>query len=539
MTTTCTPRATTLWTTIVVAIIVGCLFFSPLSIFTSSADVDSEMLKMWLWCLRDRRSTIQDPVLGPYSSSEEKSKIMHCRDMHRYHTAIYDSTGRLSIDYVKALKVLYRKNQTAIDIHKCILLPETHDFCLVLRFSGCGAGSFSSRIGGEKERGLGEQLDDIETTSKPCIITMSTIYTANIMFNPIHTAETNSPFLHSIAFITKFSMLFPLHLYFVLAILIHIGALEMGLTTQDPVPPLLVTRLIHDHSVNSPYFDPKKTIKELADIDLQSSISSAKYLISNTSVSSYLTDIESQLTPKLQRVALPYANGVLGLGASVLSLITQLQYSKFSYCIGNISDRSYPYNTLVIGDRIELIGYKTPMIIEHKYYINLESIKIGNKLLDIDSEIFRRKPDYNGGMVLDTGSTYSFIPQVALDQFEGETGKLIDLLLVRNSSIKYREYTRLCYNGVLTRDLTGFPTVQFQFQGDATMELTDENIFQQTYDGTFCLAILPSETLGTSISLLGNLMQQYFYIAYDLRDKKLSFQRMDCNTVDDYIHDEL
>ncbi|KAL0404645.1 UNVERIFIED_CONTAM: Aspartic proteinase nepenthesin-2 [Sesamum radiatum] len=234
-----------------------------------------------------------------------------------------------------------------------------------------------------------------------------------------------------------------------------------------------------------------------------------------------------------------YANGVLGLGASALSLITQLQYSKFSYCIGNISDRSYPYNTLVIGDRIELIGYQTPMIIEDKYYINLESIKIGNKLLNIDSEMFRRKSDYNGGMVLDSGSTCSFISQVALDQFEGETIKIIDLLLVRNSSIKYREYTRLCYNGVLTRDLTGFPTVQFQFQGDATMELTDENIFQQTYDGTFCLAILPSETLRTSISLLGNLMQQYFYIAYDLRDKKLSFQRMDCNIVDDYIHDEL
>ncbi|KAK4404615.1 Aspartic proteinase nepenthesin-2 [Sesamum angolense] len=336
----------------------------------------------------------------------------------------------------------------------------------------------------------------------------------------------------------------------------------MGFNTQDPVPPLLVTRLIHHHSVDSPYFDPKKTTKELADIDLQSSISRAKYLISNPSVSFYPTDIESQLTPKLQRGFLAnlkvgeqytdqlvymdtgssllwincepcglnvpgplyhplesssyrmqycedfgmceatgtvrsecdvddicqynvrygsedystghiatetikfgrskgtlrsilfgcakhttlYANGVLGLGASGLSLVAQIQSSKFSYCIGNISDRSYPYNTLVIGDRIEVIGYKTPMIIEDKYYINLESIKIGNKLLDIDSEIFRRKPDYNGGMVLDTGSTYSFIPQAALDQFEGETVKLIDLLLVRNSSIKYRGYTRLCYN---------------------------------------------------------------------------------------------
>ncbi|KAK4415353.1 Aspartic proteinase nepenthesin-2 [Sesamum alatum] len=190
---------------------------------------------------------------------------------------------------------------------------------------------------------------------------------------------------------------------------------------------------------------------------------------------------------------------------------TQIQSSKFSYCIGNIN----------------------------KYYVNLESIKIGDKLLDIDAEIFRRKSDYNGGMVLDSASTYSFIPQEALEKFEEETTNLIDLLLFRNFSITYRGYTRLCYNGVLTRDLTGFPTVQFQFQGDATMEVTDDNIFQQTYEGTFCLAILPSEVLGTSISLLGSLMQQYFYIAYDLREKKLAFQRMECNAVDDYIRDQL
>ncbi|KAL0458589.1 UNVERIFIED_CONTAM: hypothetical protein Slati_0486100 [Sesamum latifolium] len=75
-----------------------------------------------------------------------------------------------------------------------------------------------------------------------------------------------------------------------------------------------------------------------------------------------------------------YANGVLGIRSS-----------KFSYCIGNTSDRSYPYNTLVIRDKIELIGYKTPMIIEDKYYITLESINIGNKLLNIDPEILRRK----------------------------------------------------------------------------------------------------------------------------------------------------
>lgn len=40
------------------------------------------------------------------------------------------------------------------------------------------------------------------------------------------------------------------------------------------------------------------------------------------------------------------ANGILGLGRSTLSLIEQIDYSKFSYCIGNITDRSYRDNSL-------------------------------------------------------------------------------------------------------------------------------------------------------------------------------------------------
>ncbi|KAL3637018.1 hypothetical protein CASFOL_019317 [Castilleja foliolosa] len=72
------------------------------------------------------------------------------------------------------------------------------------------------------------------------------------------------------------------------------------------------------------------------------------------------------------------------------------------------------------------------------------------------------------------------------------------------------------------------------------MELTADNIFQQIDDQCFCLAILPSEVLQTTISILGNLMQQNFYVAYDLLGKKLSFKRMKCKTVEDYYdHDEL
>ncbi|GFQ08477.1 aspartic proteinase nepenthesin-1 [Phtheirospermum japonicum] len=227
-----------------------------------------------------------------------------------------------------------------------------------------------------------------------------------------------------------------------------------------------------------------------------------------------------------------------------LSLVSQYQASKFSYCIGNISDRSYAYNTLVIGNSIELWGVQTPLIVEDKNYINLEGIKIGDFSLEFDPQIFiRNSSEYTGGMMVDTGSSLSFIPGVVLSDFETTVKNLIDyeldLDLDPDYSNKYKEHTRLCYHGVVSIDLIGFPLVKLQFQDNAVMELRAENIFQQTRDEIFCLAILPSELLGTTVSILGNVMQQNFYVGYDLLEKKLSFQRMVCKAVDEYYHDEL
>ncbi|GFP90317.1 protein aspartic protease in guard cell 1 [Phtheirospermum japonicum] len=239
-----------------------------------------------------------------------------------------------------------------------------------------------------------------------------------------------------------------------------------------------------------------------------------------------------------------YLNGILGLGNLRLSLISQYNASKFSYCIGNISDRTYAYNELVIGNQVQLWGSQTPLSVEDKNYINLIGIKIGWTTVKFNPKIFRRNSaEYTGGMVVDTGSTLSFIPQLVLTRFEESTSHLIEskLQLHRNYSIKYNNnIRRLCYGGVVTRDLKRFPIVIFHFQGHAYMELTADNIFQQIDDHTFCLAILPSKILKTTISILGNLMQQNFYVAYDLSRKKLSFKRMKCKTVEDYYdHDEL
>ncbi|KAL3637017.1 hypothetical protein CASFOL_019316 [Castilleja foliolosa] len=414
---------------------------------------------------------------------------------------------------------------------------------------------------------------------------------------------------------------------------------------QDPSTKVLVTKITHYQSTSSPFYDPTLSTKDLADMELKSSISRALHLTSN-STSLELTDMESQLTPgKLNdmdtgsnllwincepcgynvpgpifdpkestsyepdacdyqdicddsgavktdcnifnvdkkgckytvaygsggvsrgylaretfkfgrisnetlksitfgcaRATTLNMNGILGLGNLRLSLISQYSAVKFSYCIGNISDRSYEYNELVIGDGVQLWGSQTPLIAEAKYYINLEGIKIGWKTVEFDPNILRRSSsEYTGGMVVDTGSTFSFIPLSVLTSFEDSISQVIGKGLIRpNNTITYNDYyTRLCYNGVVTRDLKRFPSVKLRFQGGAIMELTADNIFQQIDDQCFCLAILPSEALGTTISILGNLMQQNFYVAYDLLANKLSFKRTDCKSVEDYYdHDE-
>ncbi|XP_073153580.1 aspartic proteinase CDR1-like [Henckelia pumila] len=237
-----------------------------------------------------------------------------------------------------------------------------------------------------------------------------------------------------------------------------------------------------------------------------------------------------------------YTNGILGLGNTPSSLLKQRSYSKFSYCLGYYDDRSYPYHTLIIGDQAKQLPNGTPMIVQGKYYINLVSIRIGNSLLDIDPMIFKRNPDtYSGGMIVDSGSSYSVLPQVEYAKFEAGIKNVIGSSLIRSYANMVQNHTKLCYFGDMYINLAKFPTVQFQFENDALLKVDERSLFTQVTDGEFCLAFLPSETMfnGYNYSVLGIRMQQGHYISYDLGKMMFSFQQMDCHEVDGYVHDEL
>ncbi|GER57370.1 eukaryotic aspartyl protease family protein [Striga asiatica] len=217
-------------------------------------------------------------------------------------------------------------------------------------------------------------------------------------------------------------------------------------------------------------------------------------------------------------------DGVLGLNANRVSLISQTGSTRFAYCIGNISDPTYPYNILILDDNNEigLHGSPTPLVVNNHYYINLEGVTVGGQsVMGFNFRI---------SMLMDLGSTYTLLSMSLLKKLEAAVADVIGGNLTRTYSIKFdKAYTLLCYVGFVGRDLAGFPVVEFNFYGGAVLELSAENMFKDNGDGNFCLTAAPSEQYNFDFALLGNYMQQYFYIAFDLKENELSFLKMDCD----------
>ncbi|KAK2970512.1 hypothetical protein RJ640_001717 [Escallonia rubra] len=226
------------------------------------------------------------------------------------------------------------------------------------------------------------------------------------------------------------------------------------------------------------------------------------------------------------------SNGILGLGSNIVSLPIQTG-SMFSYCLGNISDPHYSYNQLILGKGARLHGDSTPLdVYNDLYYLSLEGISVGNKRLDIDPKTFERTQTGYGGVIIDSGSTWSFLVRRAFEPLRSEVKNLIGGKLKRHRFMDQPDW--LCYKGIVTQDLVGFPVVILHFSGGADLELGIENIFHDRGEDRFCMAVdLADEKTPRGINLLGIAIQKYLNLGFDLSAGKLYFERIDCQLLED------
>ncbi|KAK7303923.1 hypothetical protein RJT34_14842 [Clitoria ternatea] len=229
----------------------------------------------------------------------------------------------------------------------------------------------------------------------------------------------------------------------------------------------------------------------------------------------------------------PWYNGILGLNNGLESLASQIG-QKFSYCIGNLADKNYNYNQLILGEGADLEGYFTHFEV-HKdfYYINMEGISIGEKRLDIDPSMFEIKENGTGGVIIDSGCTMTYLVNDVHELLDKEVRNLLGGSF-RQVQVENTPWL-LCYYGTISRDLLGFPVITFHFAGEADLTMDSTSFFHQSEDNVFCMAVGPSSASGTGgeVSLLGLLAQQSYNVGYDLVNQFIYFQRIDCQLLID------
>ncbi|KAI3452987.1 hypothetical protein Pfo_009650 [Paulownia fortunei] len=239
--------------------------------------------------------------------------------------------------------------------------------------------------------------------------------------------------------------------------------------------------------------------------------------------------------PSVSGASFNGGNGVLGLGRGPISFSSQLGREfghKFSYCLMDYSLSPPPTSYLLIGGGSAngaagkaKLSY-TPLLINRLsptfYYIGIESVLINDVKLRISPSVWAIDKFGNGGTVLDSGTTLTFLAEPAYRRILAVFERLVKLPRSPEPTVGFD----LCLN-VSGLSRTSLPQLSFKLGGGSVFSPPPRNYFIDTADGVKCLALQPVTSV-TGFSVIGNLMQQGYTFEFDKDRSRLGFTRHGC-----------
>ncbi|XP_073157962.1 aspartic proteinase nepenthesin-1 [Henckelia pumila] len=222
--------------------------------------------------------------------------------------------------------------------------------------------------------------------------------------------------------------------------------------------------------------------------------------------------------------------GLVGLGRGPLSLVSQLDEPKFSYCLTSIE--STKISKLLMGSLASDIDdvsrdtkTSTPLIKNPSspsfYYLSLKGITVGDTLVPIKSSTFAIKKDGTGGVIIDSGTTITYLEKQAYELVKKEFVAQIKFPVADASG---KTQLDLCFTIPSNTQEIEVPTLVFHFEG-ADLVLPGENYFIADSSGIMCLAMGSSHGL----SIFGNFQQQNLLVVHDLVKETMSFVPKQCD----------
>ncbi|KAJ9542596.1 hypothetical protein OSB04_029102 [Centaurea solstitialis] len=228
-------------------------------------------------------------------------------------------------------------------------------------------------------------------------------------------------------------------------------------------------------------------------------------------------------------------DGIIGMGRGELSLLSQLNERVFGYCLpsrfGSGDDESKK-GIFVAGSEAISFGndnlmQTTPLLGNGAYYVSLEGISVGETRLDVTRSDFELLANGSGGMVVDSGATFTSLEDRIVGMIKYEFLKQTKLEKSEIYEAPY-EVLDLCFD---SDDVVAIalPKIVFHFEGTADWEMSGENyMYEDRSDQPqSCFAIIGYSDDKTSV--LGNMQQQNMMVVYDLDRNSLSFKPANCN----------
>ncbi|XP_051144866.1 aspartic proteinase 36-like [Andrographis paniculata] len=233
-----------------------------------------------------------------------------------------------------------------------------------------------------------------------------------------------------------------------------------------------------------------------------------------------------------------HADGIMGLGRGDLSIVDQLVEKSvisdsFSLCYGGMD---------VGGGAMVLGGISPPsdMVFTHSdagrspyYNIDLTEIHVAGKQLPLNPKVF----DGKHGTVLDSGTTYAYLPEAAFTAFKAAIfNELQSLKKIPGPDPNYND---ICFSGAgsETSELSNsFPSVEMVFANKQKLLLSPENyLFRHSkVRGAYCLGIFQNGKDPTT--LLGGIVVRNTLVTYDREHEKIGFWKANCSQLWESLH---
>ncbi|KAJ6997448.1 aspartic proteinase-like protein 2 [Populus alba x Populus x berolinensis] len=233
-----------------------------------------------------------------------------------------------------------------------------------------------------------------------------------------------------------------------------------------------------------------------------------------------------------------HADGIMGLGRGDLSIVDHLVdkgviNDSFSLCYGGMGIGGGAMVLGGISPPSNMVFSQSDPVRSPYYNIDLKEIHVAGKPLPLNPTVF----DGKHGTILDSGTTYAYLPEAAFVSFKDAIMKeLHSLKPIRGPDPNYND---ICFSGAgsdISQLSSSFPAVEMVFGNGQKLLLSPENyLFRHSkVHGAYCLGIFQNGKDPTT--LLGGIVVRNTLVLYDRENSKIGFWKTNCSELWERLH---